>query len=335
MILQSGLTQLVKQQFQDYFEEWQRHSNISAADFHLQNMKALDLRHLSSTDTCLACGRRRPMLSLPDCQHCVCEKCITEYGRPDRDDPLLFHIDWCFVCDTKIESQKVVVRVDPPTVGTSVLCVDGGGTGGIIPLRVMQRIEEKIRDKVGGHIPLQTFFKLAFGVSSGKDGNGCQKTPSADSVLGGLIIAAMFLKGWSLEESANQFNALARRAFQRHPVARIPFLSYLHDIVKLCFADGIYSAQHIEQALKEVFGPERSILDYSHASTLGAKLGLPVATVHDRPSCQVFTNYNDASSTSDEPGLLIHHIRLQLLTLAGDGFIRPREGLGKVPLWEM
>jgi patatin-like phospholipase/acyl hydrolase len=54
--------------------------------------------------------------------------------------------------------------VHPPTAGAGILCIDGGGTRGIVPLVLMKRIH----DRIGLPIPLQRFVKVAFGVSIGK-----------------------------------------------------------------------------------------------------------------------------------------------------------------------
>lgn len=59
--------------------------------------------------------------------------------------------------------KEVVVRVHPPITGASVLCIDGGGVRGMMPLSFIKRIQ----DRIGLPIPFQRFFKLAFGVSSG------------------------------------------------------------------------------------------------------------------------------------------------------------------------
>ncbi len=58
--------------------------------------------------------------------------------------------------------EEVVIKIHPPTVGVGVLCIDGGGTRGVLPLKNMQRIQERI----GLRIPLQKFFKVVFGTSS-------------------------------------------------------------------------------------------------------------------------------------------------------------------------
>ena len=52
-------------------------------------------------------------------------------------------------------SEEIVVKVHPPTAGVGgVLCVDGGGTRGVIPLRSMKRIEDRIEELIGVYIPL-------------------------------------------------------------------------------------------------------------------------------------------------------------------------------------
>jgi patatin-like phospholipase/acyl hydrolase len=59
--------------------------------------------------------------------------------------------------------KEVIVKIHPPTAGVEgVLYIDGGGTRGVLPLKYIKRIEDRIRLR----IPLQKFFKFAFGISS-------------------------------------------------------------------------------------------------------------------------------------------------------------------------
>jgi patatin-like phospholipase/acyl hydrolase len=60
--------------------------------------------------------------------------------------------------------EELTMKVHPPTAGVGVLCIDGGGTRGVVPLKLMKRIQ----DRIGLSIPFQKFFKVAFGTSSGK-----------------------------------------------------------------------------------------------------------------------------------------------------------------------
>jgi hypothetical protein len=41
--------------------------------------------------------------------------------------------------------KEVVVKVHPPTAGVGVLCIDRGGTRGVLPLKFIKRIEDRIR----------------------------------------------------------------------------------------------------------------------------------------------------------------------------------------------
>ena len=56
------------------------------------------------------------------------------------------------------------MKMYPLTSGAGVLCIDGGGVRGILPLGLMKRIQ----DRIGLPIPFQKFFKVAFGISSGQ-----------------------------------------------------------------------------------------------------------------------------------------------------------------------
>ena len=60
--------------------------------------------------------------------------------------------------------EVIEVRIHPPTAGAGVLCIDGGGARGVVPLKIMERIQ----DRIGLPMPFQKFFKAAFGVSSGQ-----------------------------------------------------------------------------------------------------------------------------------------------------------------------
>ena len=112
----------------------------------------------------------------------------------------------------------------------------------------------------------------------------------------------MFLNGWSIDDSTEAFEKLAKRAFKRRRVLGIPFFSRIQEVLLSYFADGLYPAKNIEAALKEVFGVERSILDSSYATSTGTKIGLPVATIQEKPSCRIFTNYNGIGVRDQDQG---------------------------------
>ena len=109
--------------------------------------------------------------------------------------------------------------------------------------------------------------------------------------IGGIIILALCVNGWSVDKCTESFERLARLAFQPRPSLMIPMISPLVGFLVSFFADGRYSADNLEAALQVTFGRDRSILDCSRATASGTRIGLPVTTIRDVSTC-VFTNYN-------------------------------------------
>lgn len=120
-------------------------------------------------------------------------------------------------------------------------------------------------------------------------------------MLGGLIALAMFINVWSVEDCTHWFESLARIAFKRRRVLGIPILSSIQELITSYLADSLYPVDNLDTALKEVFGGDRSLLDYLYATAIGAKIGLPVATILETALC-VFTNYNGVGTRDHNCG---------------------------------
>jgi hypothetical protein len=145
----------------------------------------------------------------------------------------------------------------------------------------------------------------------------------------------MFVNGWGIEESTDTFERLAKVAFTPRTVSKIPIFRNFIELLISYFADGLYAPKNIESALKQVFGDDRSILDVSHATTTGTRVGLPVATVGGTPSRRIFTNYNGVGDRVEGQGTS-HVLQMdQDLTGVEERVIKPKDGSGNVPLWEM
>lgn len=82
------------------------------------------------------------------------------FGESEDHDPWLFRLPSCLLCQARVD---FMVRIRPPTAGHGILCIDGGGIGGIIPSTVLELVEESL----GLPIPVQEHFSLAYGVSIG------------------------------------------------------------------------------------------------------------------------------------------------------------------------
>ncbi|KAH7111753.1 hypothetical protein B0J11DRAFT_598320 [Dendryphion nanum] len=313
VVLRSGFINLIEQHLHLYFEE-RTQNCTSALKIHEKNLRQFKTRWrgIKSSSTCLCCLRRRPQYGLP-CGHTICENCVLVFGECCVDDPWIFKMRHCLLCGVSMP-EELTVKVHPPTAGVGVLCIDGGGARGVVPLKLMKRIQ----DRIGLSIPFQKFFKVAFGISSG-----------------GLIVLAMFINGWSIENSTDSFEKLSRLAFQQRKVSNLPFLPRILKLLLSYLADGIYPPKNIEAALKQVFGADRGILDHSHATTTGTRVGLPVATVDEKPSCRIFTNYNGVGERIKNQGMSKNISQPSALIKEADNIIKPKDGYGGVPVWEI
>ncbi|KAH9905226.1 FabD/lysophospholipase-like protein [Xylariomycetidae sp. FL2044] len=284
-------------------------------------------RRMKSDNTCFSCLRRRPQFEL-ECGHVLCENCVKVLSHPCAEDPWLFRIRQCPLC-RDVFPNEVTVRTHPPTASVGVLYIDGGGVRGVAPLEMIKRIHTRI----GLPIPFQRFIKVAFGISSG-----------------GLIVADMFLNGYSIQQSTVRFEQLAKAVFRPREPFGLPFLprivkSFMRDLahkfhpfptlfrfVDLLIsylADGLYPRKPIEDVLKHAFGTERNILQCTYATLTGTRVGLPVATVGKKPSSRIFTNYNGVIEPKKDQGGDDNSSRIV------DRVIRPKDGFGKILLWEI
>ncbi|KAK3938223.1 patatin-like phospholipase-like protein [Diplogelasinospora grovesii] len=93
--------------------------------------------------------------------------------------------------------------------------------------------------------------------------------------------------------------------FQSGPLAGIPLFSAVVKLVVALFNDGMYRAKHLERVLRETYGSDTKMLDPSYATTIGAKIGLPAATVCE-PSTILFTNYNGIGEGAVRIGYDVH-----------------------------
>jgi len=163
VILRSGFINIVKNHLQTCFERLIGES-VSAVELHRYNISRFEVQwgSIKSSSTCLICLRRRPQYGLP-CGHIICENCVLIFGNSCADDPWMFRLLECILCGAEMP-EEVLIKIHPPTAGVGILCIDGGGTRGVVPLKLMKRIQ----DRIGLPIPFQKFFNLAFGISSGE-----------------------------------------------------------------------------------------------------------------------------------------------------------------------
>ena len=121
-------------------------------------------KDVQSDSTCLMCLCRRPEYGLP-CGHSFCGIDIQRFGNVLHDNPHRFAVQSCFLCSQDTEGAQFGFK--PKTKGVNVLGIDGGGVRGVIPLQSLLLLEQKLKPYLPD-FPVQDFFDIAFGTSSGK-----------------------------------------------------------------------------------------------------------------------------------------------------------------------
>lgn len=94
----------------------------------------------------------------------------------------------------------------------------------------------------------------------------------------------------------------AKTSFKTETIPWIPFATWLFRLARSYMRDGLYSPDNIETILKSVLGSEKTFLDCSYASEIGAKLSVLVATTLKNPSFRIFTNYNGIGQRDEKHG---------------------------------
>ncbi|KAK6700599.1 hypothetical protein SNK05_013429 [Fusarium graminearum] len=269
LLLPSSLVTSILNHFKNFFNRLKQ--GEAAASVHRSSLIAHSGQwaKIKSNNTCFSCLMETPHHKLC-CGHWICENCVQTFGESKAEDPYLFSLKHCLLDGEIID---LIVRVRPPTAGHSILCIDGGGIRGIIPPAILNQVQKRL----GVPIPIQEFFTLAYGVSAGA-----------------LIVLAMFANGWSVEQCTAEFQKLAELAFRPSSAWSFPGGSW----IRSCVADALYSEFGIETALKRAFG-ETALTETSYARSIGAKIGIPAATIYQPYLC-LFTNYS--GSEKERPG---------------------------------
>ncbi|KAK8157183.1 hypothetical protein IWX90DRAFT_391173 [Phyllosticta citrichinensis] len=245
-----------------------------------------------SHTACFCCLFEMPEHPLP-CGHILCTSCVKTYGMASGKNEVT--IQACPLCGNHSHppwSYKIALK--PKTAGVRVLSLDGGGVRGIIELEVLRQIELAL----GGKLPIQSFFDLIVGTSTG-----------------GLVALGLAAKEWSVTTCISRFESLCNQAFTRRTGGNLPLLSWYIEN----HHQSMYETQPLQVALMEAFGEDEYLFGGRRApnqrssnvkvavTTTSAVTGVPV----------VVSNYNRTVS-----GKLLYH------------FQRPEDLQAELKTWE-
>lgn len=134
----------------------------STAELHKNNIRSQGQQWslLKSHRTCMFCVCRKPEHILT-CEHAICDTCIMIFGHSIVGKQNYFELHSCILCSTR---GRLAARLKPKTAGTRILCIDGGGVRGVVPLEFLGLLQGLLDSELS----LQDLFEQAFGTSSGK-----------------------------------------------------------------------------------------------------------------------------------------------------------------------
>ncbi|KAL6861937.1 hypothetical protein J3F83DRAFT_746226 [Trichoderma novae-zelandiae] len=254
-------------------------------DFYNETVTRLELKsHL----TCLYCLQKIPSNPLP-CGHMLCRACVQSCG--DTRGQGLYQLRDCPLHPGETRwPSPVNIRFKPKEAGVRVLCLDGGGVRGIVELAILR----KMQSVLGDHVPIQNFFDLIVGTSTG-----------------GIIALGLGVKRWNVELCTIHFKNLCQQAFTPRgpsflkPLAIAGYKSY-------------YRTKPLEAALQSAFDDNTWLYgDQKLASPASIRVAVTATVASDgRPT--ILSNYNTEAERS--------HVRY--------GFLRPHDPDKELKVWQ-
>jgi calcium-independent phospholipase A2-gamma len=160
----------------------------------------------------------------------------------------------------------------PGQAGYRILCLDGGGSRGIIEIAILSRVMERFPKLEVRHL-----FDLIVGTSTGA-----------------IVAASIGLKKKTLPQLYDLYRNLARRVFKKNILQKLGLLRYAY---LLFGAKTFYNISDLEVVIKEQLGGELDFIDTMRDSD-SPKVAVLATNYSAQMSKQLFCNYTYPSATS-------------------------------------
>jgi hypothetical protein len=202
-----------------------------------------------------------------------------ESGRSTAANPKLYEVLKCPICAIPCHFRA----------GLRVLAIDGGGIRAVIPIQFLRALQRAISVVVGSAIPIQEFFDLSFGTSSGKF---CSLVCFLFlPIAGSMVNLALYGLGMEVDETFDVFKELSSRVFRGRARLGLGPVDTIYSLLAAC-RSGLFPAKDIDGALYELFGKD-TILEHPYMTAIGARTGFPVVDLESLDTC-IITSYNGA-----------------------------------------
>lgn len=200
--------------------------------------------------SCFCCLMEVPEHLLP-CGHVLCEACVHTYGK--ASGKCVVEIPYCplHMEDTHWV-QPHLIKFKHKGAGTRVLCLDGGGIRGIVELEVLRAIEQAL----GGEIPVQAFFDLIVGTSTG-----------------GIIALALGVQQWPVDQCIEMFVSLCDSAYTPR-LKGMPLL----DLAASIGHGSRYKTREFHRTLRHAFGEKEYLFGGKGENVLQARTKVAVTS---------------------------------------------------------
>ncbi|KAH8667562.1 hypothetical protein BGZ60DRAFT_564753 [Tricladium varicosporioides] len=229
-----------------------------------------DVYQFVSHSTCFSCLRELPEHPLP-CGHILCTPCVNSYGR--QAEKTVMKLDSCplHAVDTEfVNGFPWKIKIKPLYAGTRILSLDGGGVRGIVELEVLKAIEKAL----GGDLPIQAFFDLIVGTSTG-----------------GIIALGLGVENWTVDQCISKFTSLCGNAFTPRELLHVPLLGKLSTFNHR----SMYKTKPFEKALRESFEERPLFGGLNSQKGHMIKVAVTSTTLMDQQPV-VLANYNRPDS---------------------------------------
>lgn len=259
--------------------------SATASQLHKETLKSVrvDWKRFRSSRTCLFCLRRQPEHCLT-CGHAFCDTCARIFGTKRSEMAYSYRVSECILCRT---SDPLVVHIKPPTAGTRLLVLDGGGIRGAFTLQALQALDQYRKLPY----PIYDDFDLALGTSTGQL-RYTRRGPPLTSEAGGLIVL-MFLLRRSLQDCTTTFKKLAKQVFARRDWFGGPFFAKLFEALSTLLTDSLYGAKEMEACVETAYGAGKLMFGNPGSSlgVSGLKIAVTTMAVSNSRLC-ILSNYN-------------------------------------------
>ncbi|KAF2194727.1 FabD/lysophospholipase-like protein [Zopfia rhizophila CBS 207.26] len=234
---------------------------------------------LKSFKSCFSCLMLTPEKAF-NCGHAICNPCIRRFGQRSRSEKHTFILSACILCGRN--QSECTFRLIPPTAGIRILCLDGGGIRGVMPLTFLQHMERELY-QLG--CPLRDFFDYVCGTSAG-----------------GLIAIGLFLMEWSPHECMDRFEDLAAKTFMAEQKEQLSVTQRVLRLLGAYVRDYRYESSSIEKAFDSTLRISPKMFNPLQNDT---KVAVTTTTVRDNIPC-VLSNYNGGLRSEEN---IYHHVR--------------------------